>query len=271
MSEASDHSVEELVASHMALVEYQVTELARRLPSHIYRDDLASAGFEALVLAAQNYDPDSGVPFVSYASIRIRGALLDELRAVDSVSRTTRRRLRQIDEVSAKLAARTGQAPDRKMVAKALGVNVDDVQAVQAQSGNRLLSIHTDEGTELQVADESASPEDQLVEADERLCLQAAIACLPQRMRFIVQQTYLANVPLEQVAEHLGLTQSRVSQLRGDSLVLLRLGVEVASDTQVLEQLTATGVVARRKEEYAQAVVRKIALLRAEAGLPTSL
>ena len=93
----SPEAVNDLVTANLPLVGYHVSELLGRVPSYVSRDDLASAGSLALVLAAQAYDADTGVPFARYAALRIRGALVDELRSLDWASRSVRRRARQLD------------------------------------------------------------------------------------------------------------------------------------------------------------------------------
>ena len=93
----SDTVIEERVRSHMALVGHIVRESMGRLPGHVSRDDLTSAGLTALVQAARSYDEERGVPFTRYAATRIRGAILDELRGIDWASRSVRRRARELD------------------------------------------------------------------------------------------------------------------------------------------------------------------------------
>jgi len=96
----SDGSIDGLVAANLPLVGYHVCELLGRVPAYVSRNDLASAGSLALVQAAQAYDPSTGVPFARYAALRIRGALLDELRSMDWVSRGARQRARRVSTTS---------------------------------------------------------------------------------------------------------------------------------------------------------------------------
>src|SRR3712207_1282069 len=118
-----------LVTGHMALVGHIVRESMGRLPTHVNRDDLTSAGLTALVQAAQSYDESRGVPFTRYAATRIRGAILDELRGIDWASRSVRRRARELDETRGRLAADLGRVPTEAEVAAAAGLTVEEVTA----------------------------------------------------------------------------------------------------------------------------------------------
>src|SRR5690606_10110599 len=105
---------------------YHVNAMLARVPSYVSRADLASAGSLALVRAGRAYDESTGVPFARYASLRIKGALIDELRGMDWVSRGARRRARQVTEVSDELTASLGHVPSRTELAEAMGVAVEE-------------------------------------------------------------------------------------------------------------------------------------------------
>ena len=126
---AGDPRADELITSHMPLVGHIVRETMGRVPSHVSRDDLTSAGLTALVQAAQAFDAERGVPFERYAATRIRGAILDELRSVDWASRSVRRRARDLEETRTRLAGALGRTPTVAEVASASGLSVEDVAA----------------------------------------------------------------------------------------------------------------------------------------------
>ena len=109
----SPAAVDALVTANLPLVGYHVSELLGRVPAYVSRDDLASAGSLALVLAAQAYDAETGVPFARYAALRIRGALLDELRSMDWASRGARQRARRVATADSARAAATRSSPMR--------------------------------------------------------------------------------------------------------------------------------------------------------------
>src|SRR4051794_39144406 len=115
--------------------------MIRRVPAHVQRDELAAAGSLALVQAARAFNPDLGVPFSRYAAMRVRGAIVDELRGMDWASRGARHRARQLTETSEQLTAALGRKPTREELAEALGVDVADVDATRGDVERRVLSI----------------------------------------------------------------------------------------------------------------------------------
>ena len=114
VSSETNPSSDELIESHMALVGHVVRETMVRIPAHVNRDDLTSAGLTALVQAAQGFDAERGVPFARYAATRIRGAILDELRSIDWASRSVRRRARDLDETRNRLCRQPRPRAERR-------------------------------------------------------------------------------------------------------------------------------------------------------------
>src|SRR5680860_748232 len=133
----------DLVESHLALVGYSVNEVLARVPSHVCRSDLMSAGAMALVRAARSFDDTKGVPFARYASLRIRGALVDELRSMDWVSRGVRRRARAASEATDTLTSQLGRTPTKDEIAQAMGVSVHEVHTAQADAETRVPVSYT--------------------------------------------------------------------------------------------------------------------------------
>src|SRR3954447_10376764 len=107
----TDRRREDVVKAHMPLVGHLVREMLARVPAHVNRDDLLSAGYAALVAAARGFDDARGVPFARFAAARVRGALLDELRGLDWASRSVRQRARRTDAARQELTARLGRTP----------------------------------------------------------------------------------------------------------------------------------------------------------------
>ena len=114
-----------LVREHLPLIQYAVAELASRIPGHVHRSDLVSAGMLGLTQAARSFDPERGIAFDRFASTRIRGALLDELRGRDWASRSVRARARRMQQVTQDLTTRLGRTPTGAEVAGAMGLDVD--------------------------------------------------------------------------------------------------------------------------------------------------
>ena len=124
-------SVDELVQQALPLVGHIVREMLSRVPAHVSRDDLMSAGLLALVQAAKAFDPERGVSFSGYAATRIRGGIVDELRSLDWASRSVRRRARQVEEARNTLAVSLGRVATDAEVAGALGLGVNELASHQ--------------------------------------------------------------------------------------------------------------------------------------------
>ena len=130
-----------LVEENLPLIGYHVSEVLRRVPAHVDREELASAGAEALVRAARAFDPTLGVPFARYAATRIRGALIDELRSMDWISRGARSRVRAYSDTVDRLSGALGRKPSEDEVAEALGVEVTEVRATREDAQRRTVSF----------------------------------------------------------------------------------------------------------------------------------
>src|SRR3954463_5716469 len=121
---------ETLIRDNMALVGHMVREMLFKVPPHVHRDDLASAGYTALVTAAQGFDTSRGIPFGKFAAMRVRGALLDELRSMDWATRSVRARARRADVARQELTAKLGRTPSPTELAELLGVGVSELNNV---------------------------------------------------------------------------------------------------------------------------------------------
>jgi RNA polymerase sigma factor for flagellar operon FliA len=246
--------LENLIRAHVPLVGHLVREMLGRVPSHVNRDDLTSAGLAALLSAAQSFDPERGTPFGRFASARIRGALLDELRGLDWASRSVRHRARKTETAWQELTRVLGRTPTSAEVAEAMGVGVNEVDAVTHDVQRAVvLSLQgfTAGTAEEMVAETSMGPEDLLVHRERIGYLHDAIEALPERLRLVVTKYFLAERPMAEIAAELGVTESRVSQLRAEALSLLRDGMHAQLEPQLIEQPgKADGCVARRRATY---------------------
>jgi len=205
---------DQLVTQHLDLARRAVDRASSRLPAHVSRDDLYAAALVGLVGAARAFDPARGIEFRAYASRRLDGAILDELRASDPVSRRIRQRARQYDSVTATLAAQLGRTPTVGEVAEAAGTSVDAVERVR---GTVALAAPMRLETGIDVAD-ATSPDDQ--SESERL-IPMAVQALPDRLRFVIQGIYFQRRTAVDIADELGISPARVLQLRSEALVLL--------------------------------------------------
>jgi RNA polymerase sigma factor for flagellar operon FliA len=284
---ATSPEIEALVTEHLPLVGHIARETASRMPRHLGTDDLVGAGSLALVQAAHSYDASLGVPFARFANTRIRGAMIDQMRQRDWASRSLRTRARALAAAAEHLTTALGRAPDDAEVAKAAGLSVAEVREVRSGTDRAtLLTLdplaNDGEGLGATLADASPRPEDALIAAERMGYLRDAIAELPERLRIVVSGYYLQQRPLTEIAEELGVTQSRASQLRSEGLDLLREALEAllgdgtkpgrgAGNGSIPAGVTPSGravprppdpmapagVRARRREAYVEAVARR--------------
>jgi RNA polymerase sigma factor FliA len=249
-----------LAEQHLPLVDYAVSDVASRLPTHIRRDELRSAGMLALVQASRAYDPSRGVPFASFAKPRLRGAVLDELRDRDWLSRTVRLRARQRNDAEDALSVQLGRYPTAAELADYLGVPVADVATVDVHRSFVLsLSVFADAGTlEGMLPDDGPGPEEWAL-AQERLAyLAAAVAALPRRLRRVIEDYYLRERPMVETAAALGLSESRISQMRAEALALLKDGLTaVLSPEHAQAGNQQPAYVARRRARYQAEIVAR--------------
>lgn len=262
MSTTTPAEVHDLVVEHLPLVGYNVSEVLHRVPPSVSRDELASAGAYALVLAARAYDASTGVPFARYASLRIKGAILDELRSMDWASRGARRRSRELETATERLRATLGRTPTRDELAETLGVDVAAVDAARADSERRVLSLDVpDSQVATTVRDHGATPEEHVLSGERVHWLRAAVAELPERLRVVVAGLYLEDRSIAELADELGVTQSRISQLRTEALGLLRDGLNTAFDPDlVTAPERPEGVAERRRQAYYASIAARAAL-----------
>jgi RNA polymerase sigma factor for flagellar operon FliA len=260
---AAAPDIEALVREHMPLVWHLVREFLTRVPAHVRREDLASAGSLALVMSARNFDASRGVPFASFASLRIRGAMTDELRAMDWASRAVRGNAREIESVRTKLAASLGHSPDRHEVAAAAGVSVRKLDAISLDVRRAsLVSLQTltPDGTGDLLPNRSDGPEGLIVKREQLGLLRDAIAELPSRQRTVVTRYYLEQRNMGDMAAEIGVCESRVSQIRGEALIVLRAGLQ-AQDSSAPEP---SGPSTRRQDAaraaYSAAIAKRSTL-----------
>ena len=245
---------EALITAHIPLVGHIVRDMLTRVPNHVHRDDLTSGGLTALVTAARSFDPERGIPFHRFATTRIRGALLDELRALDWASRSVRSRARQTDSAREQLMNTLGRTPTPDELAAALGTtagelhhNSNDVQRAVVLSLQGFAA-----GTaEDMVSEPTPGPEDTLLRREQIGYLHHAIDALPERLRKVVSEYYLDERPMTEIAAELGVTESRVSQLRSEALAMLKDGINTQLDPElVTAPERPDGCVAKRRAGY---------------------
>src|SRR5215216_5865244 len=247
---------DELVRANLHLASQAVHELARRLPPHVNRDDLSSAAMLGLAQAARSWDPERGASFERHAATRIRGALLDELRDADWASRSVRSRGRRLQQVAEELTGRLGRAPSEPELASELGT---DVRAVQKLLGDvhratmlNYESIVADGDADDLLPSGDRAPDHVLVDRERRAYLADAVL---ERLRVVVIGYFYEERPMLEIAGELGVTESRVSQLRAEALILLRDGLNAHLDPDILPaEPRPEGRLAKRRAAYHAAI-----------------
>jgi RNA polymerase sigma factor for flagellar operon FliA len=254
--------VDRLVIENLPLVGHLVQEIATRLPAHVSRDDLLSVGMTALVISSQGFDATRGVPFARFAAIRIRGALVDELRSMDWASRSVRSRAREVDAVRNQMTTTLGRSPNPVEVAGTLGMTVTELNSIDADVHRAGLLSLQGAGSEtgaVMMPDSRRGPEQLLLDREQLGYLHDAIAELPDRLRQVVRSYYLEQRPMAEIAVELGVTESRISQLRAEALRLLRHGLAHAQ-AEAKPTPEPTRGAAARVASYAAAVASRSTL-----------
>jgi RNA polymerase sigma factor for flagellar operon FliA len=243
----------------MPLVGHLVREMLARVPAHVNRDDLLSAGYAALVGAARGFDEERGVPFARFAANRVRGALLDELRGLDWASRSVRRRARHNDSARQELTAELGRMPTIGEVAERTGSRVEDIESadddVQRAVVFSLQGFATAAADDM-VTEPSPGPEEMLIRRERIGYLRHAIDALPDRLRVVVTGYFFDERPMAQIAMELGVTESRVSQLRAEALCLLRDGMNTHLESAPAAP-AKDGCVTRRRAAYYDSIATR--------------
>jgi RNA polymerase sigma factor for flagellar operon FliA len=224
-----DSASDDLVTKHAALVKRIAYHLMSRLPPSVQADDLIQAGMIGLLEASRNYDASQGASFETYAGIRIRGAMLDEIRRTDWTPRSVHRKARQVAEAVREIENQEGRDARDVEVAQKMGIELNEYHRIlQDATGCRVFSIDDTgvNGDELQhqpVADAPRNePLDSLQHSDFKSALAEAISNLPERERLVMAMYYDEELNLREIGEVLGVSESRVCQIHGQALIRLR-------------------------------------------------
>jgi len=225
--EVQQGSANELVRTHAALVKRIAWHLKGRLPASVELGDLIQAGMIGLLEAAKNYAPGRAANFETFAGIRIRGAMLDELRKTDWTPRSVYRRLRDAMEAMRQIEAETGREAGEAEVAQRMGISASEYSQIMADaSRSRVLSLDEsddEDGPGFEVSDEAAgTPASRHEEEGRRVALAEAIEGLPEREKLLMSLYYDEELNLKEIGAVLGVTESRVCQLHGQALTRLR-------------------------------------------------
>jgi RNA polymerase sigma factor for flagellar operon FliA len=220
-------NVDALVTEHLPLAAFAVNSVAARisLPAHVSREDLLACAHVALVEVARRFDPSAGASFATYALPRLQGAVLDELRSGDWASRSVRAAARRTDAAADALAITLGRPPTKEELAESLGIGRRELDALHVDV-HRAVMVSIDATTDagggsVDLPDTGDSPERAALRSERVRTLHDAIRALPDRLDEVVERNFFGDESLTDIAQDLGVTLSRVSQMRARALCLL--------------------------------------------------
>jgi RNA polymerase sigma factor for flagellar operon FliA len=234
VSGARESARERLILHYAPLVKYVASRVATGLPASVDQADLVSYGMFGLIDALEKFEPARGNKFETYAIPRIKGAIIDELRAMDWVPRSVRFKAREIEKAYSDLESIHKRAPTEKEVAARLGVNlrelhdvINQISFVQVLQLDEILSVGSDRGEQVSLldtlADRGVDPTTSLEGQETRGLLAAAINSLSEREKIVVTLYYFEGLTLAEIGEILGVTESRVCQIHTKAVGQLRL------------------------------------------------
>jgi RNA polymerase sigma factor for flagellar operon FliA len=218
-----------LLTEHMPLVKRLAHQMKAKLPPSVEVDDLVQAGMIGLLDAINRYEENHGAQFETYAVLRIRGAMLDELRSSDWMPRSTRANMRKVEQAMASLQQQLGRPPSESEVAQSLKLPLADYQELLGDSGGHQLvyyeDFHDEDGNDSfldRYAVDDDDPLKSLLDTDFRQTVIDAIDALPPREKMLMGLYYEEELNLKEIGAVMGVSESRVSQLHTQAVARLR-------------------------------------------------
>jgi len=223
------------VEQYAPLIKYLADRLAARLPDHVNKDDLVSAGVLGLIDSVDKFDPGRAILFKTYAEFRIKGAMLDELRSMDWVPRSIRKKTNQLEKLWQRLEGELGRPPSDEEAAEALKISLpeylkllDEIRTINILDLDAFRAVDKSGARETRdiydiLADESALDALTALTQDEtRDVLAKAIEDLAEKERLVVTLYYHEELTMKEIGQVMGYTESRISQIHTKSLLRLR-------------------------------------------------
>ena len=230
-SSSNDTTRDAILRQHLGLVYHVAQQLAHARANDVELDDLVSAGTLGLIDAVEHFDTTRGLAFSTFAAPRIRGAMLDELRRLDRVPRSVRRKTRQIDGVSIALAGVLGREPGHAELAEGLGIDLATLWRWQTErESTHVVSIEGGAGSgdagrsagEWLAGETGEEIDDSITLGQEAALLRDALLEIPEQERTVLSLYYFEELKLNDIARILEVSESRVSQIRSKAILRLR-------------------------------------------------
>jgi RNA polymerase sigma factor for flagellar operon FliA len=223
-AEVQKQQRDQRILDYIGLVKRIAYHLLHRLPASVQVDDLIQAGTIGLIEASKHYDVSLGASFETYAGIRIRGAMLDEVRQGDWAPRSVHRKMRQVSEAIREIEHTTGRDAKDADVAQKLGISLNDYHDIMRDSASaRIFSLDAeDEDHPLQIGSNEAEPSSILHEEGFDRALAKCIGELPEREQLVMSLYYNDELNLKEIGQVLEISESRVCQIHGQALARIR-------------------------------------------------
>lgn len=219
-----------LILQYVELVKIVAGRLYVNYHAHVEYEDLVSYGILGLIDAIEKFDPDKNVKFETYANFRIRGAVIDQLRSLDWIPRSMRHKYRQMEEIMERMQATHGSDIDEGLLAQEMGLSKDELSKLLSE-----FSVFTMVSLEEKIEENSnfsirsdhpdANPEDAYMENETKRLLREQVDFLPERERMIVNLYYYSELTYKEIAEIMGISESRISQLHTKAMMRLKSGL----------------------------------------------
>ena len=242
-SEATPSAREALILNYSPLVKYVAGRVAVGLPANIDQADLVSYGIFGLIDAIEKYELDRGIKFETYAISRIRGAIIDELRAIDWVPRSVRFKAREVEKAYSALENKLKRPPSDGEIAGEMDISIDDLNNIYTQLSSvslvaldELMTVEGGQGDKLSLVEtledtRTTGPVESIETAEMKNILTGAINRLPEREKIVITLYYYEGLTLAEIGRVLGVTESRVCQMHTKAVLAMRGKISEATET----------------------------------------
>lgn len=226
---ADKHSRDAIIVQYIYLVRYVVGRVKVSLPATISVEDIAGYGVEGLINAVERFSPQKNTRFETYALIRIRGAILDKIRAQDFLPRSVRKKIKDIKQAAEILKQELGRTPTTTEIANYLDMDPEKVNQVMSEDVT-ITSIYDKRGSSddcMEIIDtvedsNKLNPQERMEEQSVKTDLQKALQRLPERERVLMVLYYQENMTMKEIGQTLGMSESRVCQLHAQGIMKLK-------------------------------------------------